>query len=380
MIDWQTGPLNRWAFQKVDEIVPVATISRGSGELAPLFRDLPRLQAHPEKGLTRFTSAAPIHEVERLIEDLESTYTDALVVVHDGELVIEHYANGMMPATRHLVMSVSKSFVGVLVGQAVEEGVLQEEQYVSLVLPELTGSAYGSATIREVLDMAVAVDFSEDYGDPSSEVQRQDRVAGWRDRMHGDPRDTYELLRTLRSSGKNGEVFQYCSAGSDVLAWVLERVYGTSYPELLQEKLWEKLGVASDAYITVDPGGFAAANGGLCVTARDLAVFGQTVLEGSGPAPQRWLARTLGEEACVAPGAEVGAIAPDLRYKGHFWHVGRQNGSLMGWGIYGQYLYMDPQRKVVIVKFSTEPEADSIQRRRRHLSLFSRLVNLVAHP
>lgn len=88
--------------------------------------------------------------------------------------------------------------------------------------------------------MLISIDYSEDYVDPASEVQTRDRTAGWRERRPGDPADTREFLTTLRGRGPEG-VFRYCSADTDVLAWIIERVTGRRYVDMLSERLWAKL-------------------------------------------------------------------------------------------------------------------------------------------
>ena len=128
--------------------------------------------------------------------------------------------------------------------------------------------------------MTASVEYSEDYHNVTAHVHQQDRVAGWRPRLAGDPADTYEFLTTLRPAGEHGRVFQYCSASTDVLAWVVENATGERYADVLSSQLWSRLGCTDDATITVDPGGFAFANGGVACTARDLARVGRLVLNG----------------------------------------------------------------------------------------------------
>ena len=147
-------------------------------------------------------------------------------------------------------------------------------------MPELADGAYGLATVQQVLDMTASVEYSEDYHNVDAHVHQQDRVAGWRPRLAGDPADTYEFLTTLRPAGEHGRVFQYCSASTDVLAWVVENATGQRYADVLSSQLWSRLGCTDDATITVDAGGFAFANGGVACTARDLARVGRLVLNG----------------------------------------------------------------------------------------------------
>src|SRR5260370_30633830 len=100
----------------------------------------------------------------------------------------------MRPDTRHLLMSVSKSLAGSLAGIFVASGLLDPSATVPAYVPDLRHSAYGDATVQHLLDMVVSVVFNEDYADPQSEIQRQDRATGWRAAREGDILGNYRLI------------------------------------------------------------------------------------------------------------------------------------------------------------------------------------------
>src|SRR3954447_22859548 len=147
--NWQNHPGNRWAFQHVDDLMTTASVSRGTGPVLELSRG--------ESPLTADADAF-----------LERTYTDGLLVLHGHQVRAERYFNGMTDSTRHLFMSVSKSLCSAVFGQFVVSGSVDPHDMVSHYLPELANSAYGDATVQQVLDMLVAVKFDESYDDPSS--------------------------------------------------------------------------------------------------------------------------------------------------------------------------------------------------------------------
>lgn len=355
---WQEAPQNRWAFAHLGELLPSATISRRS-PAAPLA-------AH-----VRLEALTP--QMPDLQARLEQTYTDAFLVLRGTEVLAEYYAPGFAADDLHLLMSVSKSLCGTVVGALVDEGRIDPAQPVTAYVPELAGSVYDGplgdpsaprVTVQQVLDMEIAIDYSEDYVDPASEVQTHDRSAGWRSRREGDPADTYEFLTTLRGNGATGE-FQYCSANTDVLAWVIERVTGLRYAEALSVHLWSKLGADRDATITVDSAGFGFANGGVSCTARDLARVGRMMLDG-GVAPggrvvsEAWVRSVMSggsREAMTDPGF-TGAF-PEGSYTRQWWCTGNERGNVSGIGIHGQNLWLDPQTDSVIVKLSTWPDPDT---------------------
>lgn len=352
MIDWQTGPDNRWTFQKLDEILATRAVGKGGQAVSPLVAALPQRATAPMRW-------NPFVEVPGFAETLGKTYTDSLIVSHRGEIVFEHHEPGMTPLTRHIYMSVSKSFCGVLAGISIERGELEPSKLVAHYLPELADSAFGDATVQQVLDMTVALDFNEDYQDAESDVQRQDRVSGWRAGRDDDPHDSYAFLATIRKADEHGKKFKYSSADTDVLGWILERVTGRKYVDLLSDRLWSKIGMTADAYMTVDKAEFPMVNAGLCGTTRDLAIFGQAVLDGHPILPQAWLEEMAagGDPALASDRLEL--FHDGGSYTGQFWHTGNSDRAYYGVGIHGQYVWIDPTRNLVISKLSSEPSPDN---------------------
>lgn len=344
---WQEAPQNRWAFANLGEIVPTATIPRTRPSTDPLIR------------LDRLTPRLP-----GLQDRLERTFTDAFLVLQGEEVVAEYIRAGLSPDSRHLLMSVSKSLCGLVIGALADAGAISPERRVVDYVPDLAGSVYEGPSVQHVLDMTIHVDYREDYVDPSSEVQRHDRAAGWRTRHDDDPRDTYEFLTTLRGDGTTG-VFQYCSANTDVLAWIIERVTGRRYSEALSELLWCKLGADHDATITVDGVGFGFANGGVSCTARDLARVGRMMLSGGQAAggrivSEKWVAAVMrGGDPRAMTDAGFRSLFPNGSYTRQWWCTGNARGNVSAIGIHGQSLWLDPLSDSVVVKLSSWPEPDT---------------------
>ncbi|WP_375237337.1 6-aminohexanoate-dimer hydrolase, partial [Microbacterium schleiferi] len=320
---WQEAPHNRWAFARLGELLPTAAVSR---------RD-PATPAEPVVRLDALATRLPDLE-----QRLEETCTDAFLVLRGSEVLAEYYRAGFAPDDRHLLMSVSKSLCGTVVGALIDEGRIDPAQPVTEYVPELAGSVYDGPSVLQVLDMQISIDYNEDYVDPASEVQTHDRSAGWRTRRDGDPADTYEFLTTLRGDGGTGE-FQYCSANTDVLAWIVERVTGLRYVEALSTYLWAKLDADRDATITVDQTGFGFANGGVSCTARDLARVGRMMLDG-GVAPggrvvsQGWVESVLagGSREAMTDEGFTSAF-PEGSYTRQWWCTGNERGNVSGIGI-----------------------------------------------
>lgn len=357
LANWQIGPWNRWAFQHVGNLVTSAQISRGDGPVAVLPRS--------PRDLAGVAFTAVDGSKTTLAQLIDATYTDGIVVLKDGIVQFERYLNGMVPGTKHLLMSVSKSLTGLLAGILEGQGRLDVDAPVPIYVPELAESAYGDATVQQVLDMQVSVVFSEDYEDPISEVQMQDRVAGWRPRLPDDPADGFAMLPGLRKADGtgHGRVFQYCSATTDVLGWILERAGGAPFADLMGRELWGALGMEHDACITVDAGDFPFANGGICVTLRDLARIGQMTLDdgwsnGRQIVPGSWIDDTRfgGDNAAwLRSDTSAKDAFPHGAYRNKWWIANDDHGSFYATGIHGQHLWIDPATRVVIAKLSTHP-------------------------
>ena len=353
---WQGAPDNRWSFRHVDEMVPTTRVAH-----------IPSAAA-PELGLT---ALAAVRDIE---QRLENTYTDALVVEQAGEVVADYYAPGFAPDQNHLLMSVSKSLCAIVIGSLIDDGVIEPGRRADFYVSALAGSAYGDATVEQLMDMTAAADYSEEYTDPDSEVQLQDRAGGWRPTRPGDPRDTYEFLAGLTRSRPHGEVFQYCSAATDALAWIVESATGRRYADVLTERLWSKLGARQEARIAVDRGGSAIANAGICCTARDLALVGRLLLNGGRINGNRivsreWVAATLAGGDPTKWQSVKRAVHPHGSYRNQWWATGNERSNVYAVGIYGQYLWLDPVADVVIVKFSTSPDPVTLQDAQVHSDL-----------
>jgi len=360
--NWQDPPWNTWGFGHISEIVPTAVVSRVAA-------------ADDVADTVLVASTAPAFR-----EFAEATAARSVVVLKRGRLLGEWYGPGMAPTSRHTLMSVSKSVCGLLIGQLIGQGLLEETSQIGSIVPRLKESAFKDATIRDALDMKVAVEYDETYHDPSAHVAQQDRVAGWRPRLDGDPADTYEFLSTLRPAGLHGRRFQYCSATTDALAWVVEAVTRQRYHQVLSAQLWSRLPTQDDADITVDSGGFAFANGGVACTTRDLARLGQLLLDrgsvkGRQVVPESFVADILaGGDRGAAAGSHFQAVHSRGSYRSQWWVTGDEHGVVYGAGIHGQYLWVDPFEEVVVAKFGAHPQAVSEQALRDNSAFMRWLV------
>jgi CubicO group peptidase (beta-lactamase class C family) len=361
LANWQDPPFNRWAFQHMRELIPSQVIPAGSRGPAALPASS-ALMVNPV--VTRPDgSTATIEDV------LAGTFTDAWVVLHDGELVTERYYGGMTAATRHLLMSVSKSIVGCVAGVLAGQGLLDLAAPVTAYVPEVAGSGYDGASIRDLLDMRTGVAFRETYTELDAEVRVMERSMGWRPALPGDPKGAYPYLATLGTAGPHGVEFTYRSADSDMLGWACERASGTRMADLISAIIWQPIGAQSDAEITCDALGSAIHDGGVSATARDLARFGQMLVDdgtalGRTVVPEAWLYDVRAPEPGVREAfarTDNEYVLPGGWYRSQFWVIPGPGGPvLVCLGIHGQLIYADRATRTVVVKLSCWPHAQHV--------------------
>jgi hypothetical protein len=361
MSKWDKGPDNRWAFQHISEIIPTANISRGTGVPSELHRTPQDLS-----GLVFKTDDGKKMTVNEM---LNATYTDGFIVLHNGKVVFEKYYNGMKPDTRHLLMSVSKSVTGTLAGILVMDGRLNPDAKIIEYIPELKNSqGFADATVREVLDMTTSIVFSEDYDDPNAEIVSHEEATAWRGRTPLAEKGLYAFAQTIKKDKReHGELFHYASINTDVLGWLIERASGQRYIDFMSDTIWSKLGAEHDAHISVDYLGSAVANGGFCITLRDLARFAQMVLDdgyynGKQIVSSGWIddIRFNGKNSAWKP-TKYGKIWPNGFYRNQ-WYVTKDNqGSFFAIGVNGQHIWINPTNRVVIVKFSSLPKSADVE-------------------
>jgi CubicO group peptidase (beta-lactamase class C family) len=360
LANWQEPPYNRWSFQHVREIIPTQRIYHGTGDVTLL----PYALADVDDVAVRCVDGSR----QTFAEVLGRTWTDAALVLHDGRIVAEHYDNGMSAETTHILMSCTKSLVGCVVGILVDRGLLHTAARVTHYVPELSGSGWADATVRDVLDMRSAVRFSEDYTDLEAEVRVIERAMGWRPWEEGLPTNMYEYLTTLGRMDDHDGTFVYRSAETDVLGWICERVADTRMADLISMLLWQPLGTEFDAEITVGNGGVAVHDGGGNATLRDMARFGLMLLGGGHIAGRQVVPRWWLDDCWAVPHdlveafarSESGPYLPGGWYRNQFWFLPCDHGvALLALGIHGQMVFVQPATRTVAVKLSSWPTAQA---------------------
>lgn len=351
--NWLDAPHNRWGFLHVRDLARTARIPRGDGPIL----ELPR--AERELDDFHFEHAGRKSSFPRMLEE---TYTDGVLVLHEGAVLFERYAGEMSPSDTHLLMSASKSLASTLCGVLVGRGLLHPDDCVTDHVEELRDTAWEGCTVQHLLDMRAGTRWDYDV----DEYTILD-VSDYRRHARRDiPPDTATWIRSIGNSHEHGGPFRYVSLVSDVLGWVLERAGGERFAELFAREIWCAIGAERDAEILLDASGFSVVEGGICTTLRDLGRFGQMCLQGGELAgrrvvPAEWLER-LGVRNpelidTYAKSPEYDPDLPDAFYHDKWWIWDAARGVYCASGMNGQALLVHRPSRTVVVKFSTHPGA-----------------------
>lgn len=297
-------------------------------------------------------------------ESLDANYTDGIIVLHKGKIVYEAYPAGLTPDGIHAAMSVSKSFTGTLASILIAEGQIDPNKFVSYYVPELTDSAFGDATVQQVLDMTTSVDYTEDYNDPNAGVWKYAESGNpFRPDNYTGPYDYYDYLVTLKKipGQAHGEKFEYKTVNTEVIGWVVSKVTNKSITELISEKIWIPMGAKYDGYYLVDPAGIAYAGGGFSLNLTDMATFGEMVRNHGKLGRYEILSKKATDEISSGGDPEVfakGGEYPLLKgwsYHNFWWITNNEHKAFMARGVHGQAIYIDPVAEMVIVRFASNP-------------------------
>ena len=349
-------PATRWTFNHWRELTPTVVVWRGAAPQSALPR--------AERGLDNLAFTTLTGEKMTFKEAVAKTFADGILVLHRGHIVYEKYIGEGAPQRQHIAMSITKSFVGTLAAMLSAEGKLDAAALVTKYVPELKDSAYGDATVRQVMDMTIGVRYSENYADPKAEVWDYARSGGMLPAGpdYQGPRTFYEFLVAVKKEGEHGQQFAYKTVNAEVLAWIVKRASGMSLADLLSTRIWQKLGAENNAYFHVDRVGSESGGGGLNTTLRDLARFGETMRNKGTYNGQQIIPAAAVDEIEKGGDKTLFAAAgfktlPGGSYKDMWWVLHNAHGAYMARGIYGQSIYVDPKAEMVIVRYASHPIA-----------------------
>ena len=351
-------PKLRWTVCHLREFLPTEQVSRGLGAPIPYDYAL-------DDGIDAVTFT-PINSDETMTWEasLSANYTDGILIIHKGKIVYERYFGCLNEAAKHGAMSMTKSLTGLLAEILVAEGKLDDSALIAEIVPELEGSAFGSATVRQVMDMTTALDYSEDYSDPNADIWLYSAAASPLPKAadYRGPNGYFEYLQTVRQAGEHGEAFAYKTVNTDALGWIVSRISGQEVTKLLSERIWSRIGAEQDAYMTVDGKGTPFAGGGLSAGMRDLGRIGILMLNGGVINGERLFPdevvagiRAGGNKEKFAKAGYATLVGGS--YRGMWWVFHNDHGAFAARGVHGQTIYIDPKADMVLVRFASFPVA-----------------------
>lgn len=345
-------------FQHTPEIQPTVTI-RGSADPFEFSKEENIALADG------FQFEGSFYPTEPFLQD---TKTSALLVIQDDVIRYENYFFGGDEATVFSSNSMGKSFVSALMGFAVADGSIDSvNDPLGKYIPEFVGTDLENIPIKACLQMASGIDFNEDtdmnsfsmrtlMGTPAMEV-----IAGYGVQ---EPPFTYR---------------RYLSINTEILGQVIKNATGKGLGEYMEEKLWTRIGSAHDAYWTLN-NGTELANGGLSISLRDYARFARLYLHegnwnGEQLLPRDWIRDSLDISADYSkPGANNDGYNA-IGYGYQWWVPEGDQGEFMAIGVYGQFLYVNPEQNVIIVKVNADPDFMAEHYELKHVEFFRAIAD-----
>jgi len=333
----------------------LAGIFRSMGDLFPA-RNIERSEhvfefGRDKRGLhINYQYKGKTHTLDDLFR---RTKTTGFIVVKDDSIVYERYFRGGCEDSLFTSWSVAKSFLSALIGIAIEEGHIDSvNDPITKYVPELEETGYNEVPIKHILQMSSGVDFDETYYDLSSDIYvMMEKVFLFK-------RPIENTILKLESERASGEHFRYASSDSQVLGMLLSRVTGKTVSAYLEEKIWRPLGMESNANWNIDSEGVELSFCCLNATLRDYARFGRLYLhqgnwDGVQVVPEEWVLESVVPDQ---PHLQPGMTGDGWGYQYQWWIPKEPDGEFLACGVYGQYIYVNTKKNLVIVKTSADPK------------------------
>jgi CubicO group peptidase (beta-lactamase class C family) len=355
------------AFDAGDAVPGRSSWALGNNNAAATYRSLPEIL--PSRRIAAGPAPSPLAPPTRpfdvryrfegkehsVAEFTARTDTTGLLILKGEQILFEGYYQGADPQDQFISFSTGKSFVSTLVAFALGDGKLRSiDDPIINYLPELAGSAYEKARIRDVLEMSSGTSYSEEYEDPKSDI------AAYAEIVNTSSGGLYDFARSFKPLRPPGHTFYYASTDTEILGALVARVTGQSLSAYMSAKLWQPIGAEAAARWLIDQPGAAGremAAGGLLLRLRDFGRFGLLFANGG-----RWHGAQLLPPGWVEqatrpqdPQVQYGKLEPGypLGYGFQWWCLPGPHRPFTAQGIHGQFVLVDPVEHVVMVKLSS---------------------------
>jgi CubicO group peptidase (beta-lactamase class C family) len=325
-------------FRNIDRLFPTREVPAGDRHLE---------LTHKGKAFSYFRFEADGQTYD-LYDYLAIGRVSGLLVLHDGEIAYENYLMGNSDRSRWMSMSVVKSMLATLVGAAIHDGHIQSiDDPLTDYVPRFEGTAYDGVSVRQLLQMTSGVSWNETYTDPGS-----DRRAMLDAQIGQKPGEILDLMAALPRAAVPGSVWNYSTGETQVVSALVREATGIPVADYLSEKIWKPAGMRNNASWWLEsPDGLEIGGSGLSATLRDYARFGLFLMaDGIGQQGQRILPVDWVDTAST-PKVVNGETVP---YGYMLWPLA--DGAYSAIGIFGQFVYVDPNRNIVIAMWSAQPK------------------------
>ncbi|MGY3375507.1 serine hydrolase domain-containing protein [Bacillus toyonensis] len=349
--NWLDDPYLRWSYTHMKEFTLINEVKNNPDQVAHFPTALQKLDDFAvERG---FGTTTPLRKL------LDDNKTDAFVVVHNGQLVYERYFNGYNESEPHGMASLAKVFTGVMIQSLAKENRIDLEKTADTYIKELNNTPFGKATLQQLMDMQVSVEYpTHGYEHPALENQDAQLYLASnilpRGKNYNGPMKIYDMLREAEETAPPGSGFSYDNGSAETLAWVIRTITGKSLAENVSERIWSQIGMEENAYYVTDETKVEQASAGLNATTRDMARFGQLLLNNGEYNGKQIIPSSITESVENVQEGElaIGNGAP-ISYHNQWWIPHNEQGAFEVLGSYGQTLYIDPKANMVIVHFSS---------------------------
>ncbi|MGE7632118.1 serine hydrolase domain-containing protein [Bacillus paramycoides] len=349
--NWLNDPYLRWSYTHMKEFTLINEVKNNPDQIAHFPTALQNLDNFAvERG---FGNTIPLKKL------LDENKSDAFVVVHNGQLVYERYFNGYNGSEPHGMASLAKMFTGAIIQSLAEENRIDVEKTADTYIKELKNTPFGKATLQQLMDMQVSVEYpTHGYVQPGLENQDAQLYLASnilpRGKNYSGPMKIYDMLLEAEETALPGSAFSYNNGSTETLAWIIRTITGKSLAENVSERIWSQIGMEENAYYVTDETKVEQASAGLNATARDMAKFGQLLLNNGQYNGKQIIPSSITESL---KNVQEGELAIDrgasISYHNQWWIPHNEQGAFEVLGSYGQTLYIDPKANMVIVHFSS---------------------------
>lgn len=339
------GRLSHYSFRYMSEFFPTAVIHKSTTPYQFRFS--------PKKSIDNIIikSKSDTLSFEGYLRKL---HIGSLIVVHKGSIVYEKYFS-MLPEDQHSLQSVTKVITSTLVTRLINEKKIDRNQTIEKYIPELTGSDWQGISVKDILNMrsgmdSASIDFeSGPFTNPKHKNYQLESALGLLPKAGNTPESVYKFIAALKREKAPGLAAEYSNINTFVLGWLVEKVTGKKYADLVMELIWKPMRASSDAYMCLSEKGIPWPHGGMSVTLRDLARFGMLYTKSEIVAQKESIISFAQlQEIFDAPPID-NPIAP---FKwGYQWDLA-SDGIMVKGGFGGQLLLIHPEKEIVIAYFN----------------------------